>query len=78
MVLLLRVKMLQNRLESEPRFQRWRLWDFTNPSALPQARDDWCAFGAKHLPLERGKAELRRLQNRELQTAQCAWPRFCR
>jgi hypothetical protein len=50
MVLLLRVKLLQYCVESESRFQRWRLWDFTNPGALPQARGDWCAFGAKHLP----------------------------
>jgi hypothetical protein len=27
-------------LESESRFQRWRLWDLTNPGALPQARND--------------------------------------
>jgi hypothetical protein len=27
-------------LESELRFQRWRLWDFTMPGALPQARNE--------------------------------------
>jgi len=27
--------------------------DFTNPGGLPQARYDWCAFGAKHLEMER-------------------------
>jgi hypothetical protein len=61
MVLLLGVKVLQYCRESESRFQRWRLWDFTNPGALPQARGDWCAFGAKHPPLERGEVDLGKL-----------------